>query len=240
MQFGGVLHEGVGGGVEEYAVDFEAIGLTPAHIEWAMGYHTGQSPEPLPELIAELLIEAPGHIEGRAGARTLPPECVTIQQDCMQLQGVTFHTGTRIARLLDVSESMAVFAATVGLSTDAWIKGFYERGDPMRGYIADTIGSEAVEGAAKWLEERIIDRAIESSLYTTSPFSPGYCDWGVQEQHMLFSLLPDDFCGIRLTDSALMLPIKSVSGVIGIGANCERVVTACSICTLETCFKRRR
>ncbi len=227
------------GSVEEYAVDFASMGLTPAHVEWAMGYPMGQAPDPLPVLIAELLEEAPHQSAGRVGARTLPPGRVRVGDDCLSLDGTVFRTGPQIAALMSDSESVVVFVATVGRSMDAWIKGYFERGDPMRGYVADTIGSEAVEGAANWLEERIMDRAIESSHYTTSRFSPGFCDWDVDEQHRLFSLLPEGFCGIQLTDSALMLPVKSVSGVLGIGTDCERVVTACSVCTLETCFRRR-
>jgi len=227
------------GFIEEHTVDFESMGLTPAHIEWAMGYPMGRAPEPLLELIAELLNEAPEHTNGRVGARTLPPDDVTIDRDSIKLDGEVFRTGEQISTLLGDSESVVVFAATAGGSMDAWIKRHFDEGDPMRGYVADTIGSEAVEGAANWLEERIVDRAIESSRYTTSRFSPGFCDWNVDEQHALFSLLPRNFCGIRLTESALMLPIKSVSGVLGIGTDCERVVTACSICTLETCFRRR-
>ncbi len=238
-QNGGVAGAAMAGEVEEYTVDFALMGLTPAHIEWAMGYPMGRAPDPLPEIIGELLSEAPAHTEGRVGARTILPEMVELAADGITLEGVPFATGRRIASLLDVSESIVVFAATAGPGMDHWIKDYFDSGDPMRGYVADTIGSEAVEGAANWLEDRIIDRAIESSLYTTSRFSPGFCDWDVSEQHALFSLLPENFCGIRLTDSALMLPVKSVSGVLGIGTECERVTTACSICTLETCFRRR-
>ncbi|MCK7538940.1 MAG: hypothetical protein MZV63_52410 [Marinilabiliales bacterium] len=46
----------------------------------------------------------------------------------------------------------------------------------------------------------------------TNRFSPGYCGWDVAEQHKLFSFFKDNFCGITLTESALMNPVKSVSG----------------------------
>lgn len=227
------------GSIEEYTVDFESTGLTSAHIEWAMGYPRGEAPDPLSELIDELLHEAPSYTDGRVGARTLAPGEVSFDHDSVTLDGTVLRTAAQIAGLLTGSESIIVIAATVGHSMDRWIRQFFDSGDSMRGYVADTIGSEAVEGAASWLEERIADRAIESSRYTTSRFSPGYCDWDVDEQHALFSLLPEGFCGIQLTENALMLPIKSVSGVIGIGTDCERLVTACSVCTLETCSRRR-
>jgi hypothetical protein len=52
----------------------------------------------------------------------------------------------------------------------------------------------------------------------------------VSDQHDLFSLLPEDFCGIRLTESAMMVPVKSVSGIIGIGPGVERVDYQCKNC----------
>jgi hypothetical protein len=72
----------------------------------------------------------------------------------------------------------------------------------------------------------------------TNRYSPGYCGWDVSDQHKLFSLLPNNFCGIKLTENALMIPIKSVSAVIGIGKNVERKDYQCSICEIEFCYKR--
>ena len=53
------------------------------------------------------------------------------------------------------------------------------------------------------------------------PYSPGYCGWHVTQQKFFFSLLPEQPCGVRLSESSLMSPIKSVSGVIAVG---ERIV----------------
>jgi hypothetical protein len=61
----------------------------------------------------------------------------------------------------------------------------------------------------------------------------------VKDQFKLFSLLPENFCGIRLTDSALMIPIKSVSGIIGIGENVERKNYPCEICNMKDCYRKK-
>ena len=74
----------------------------------------------------------------------------------------------------------------------------------------------------------------------TNRFSPGYCGWNVSEQHKLFSLLPGNFCGIRLTESALMDPVKSVSGIIGIGPDVRRMPYTCSLCDMKNCIYRRK
>ena len=59
------------------------------------------------------------------------------------------------------------------------------------------------------------------------------------EQRIFFSMLPDGFCGISLTDSCLMLPIKSVSALVGIGGNIEKKPYGCAICRKKDCFKRK-
>jgi len=57
----------------------------------------------------------------------------------------------------------------------------------------------------------------DSGKKITNRYSPGYCGWDVTEQHKLFQLMPENYCGIKLTPSALMDPVKSISGIIGIG-----------------------
>ena len=56
---------------------------------------------------------------------------------------------------------------------------------------------------------------------------------------MLGSLLPPAPCGITLTDSSLMLPIKSISGVIAVGTRIEKKPYGCAICGKKDCYKNR-
>jgi len=78
-----------------------------------------------------------------------------------------------------------------------------------------------------------------SGLHVSESFSPGYCSWDVAEQHKLFSFFPTNFCGITLSDSSLMKPVKSVSGIIGIGSDLNRKVHHCLICNDKTCMYGR-
>ncbi len=91
-----------------------------------------------------------------------------------------------------------------------------------------------------WLQNKIEERAIQDGLNTTNKFSPGYCGWNVIEQHKLFNLLPENFCGITLSESALMRPIKSVSGIIGLGKYVKKMDYQCQICEQENCFYRKK
>ena len=75
---------------------------------------------------------------------------------------------------------------------------------------------------------------------TTNRYSPGYCGWNVSDQQKLFALLPKNFCGVSLNENSMMLPVKSISAVIGIGKTVEKKDYQCSICDVEFCYKRDR
>ena len=111
--------------------------------------------------------------------------------------------------------------------------------DLLKGYIYDVVGSEIVEAAADLMQESLEKAMIAAGKKITNRYSPGYCGWDVAEQHKLFQLLPDNFCRIRLTESALMDPVKSVSGLIGIGANVRMNPYTCSLCDLKDCIYRK-
>jgi hypothetical protein len=111
--------------------------------------------------------------------------------------------------------------------------------DFLKGYIYDIIGSEIVEAAADLMQSDMEKNLIKSDLKITNRYSPGYCGWNVAEQHKLFHLIPENYCGIRLTDSALMDPVKSISGFIGIGKEVKNNPYTCRMCSHDDCVYRR-
>ena len=108
-------------------------------------------------------------------------------------------------------------------------------------YIADALGSILAEKTADLMEETLEKELIQKKWKHTNRFSPGYCGWHVSEQQKFFSIFPVfQPCGIRLTASSLMLPIKSVSGIIGLGTDVKKMEYTCGLCTFEQCFRRKK
>ena len=154
---------------------------------------------------------------------------------------VTFSAGKIICRQLRSASRFAVFVATVGEGYFKWTDAVRSRDDVFQTYVADCIGSQVVESAADCMEKVLQGRLEADGLKRTNRYSPGYCGWHVSEQPKLFSLFPDrNPCGIELTDSCLMLPVKSVSGIIGIGPEARLMPYSCNICTMKMCFRRHR
>ena len=102
-------------------------------------------------------------------------------------------------------------------------------------YIADSLGSIIAEKTADCMEVALAEYIREKNWKHTNRYSPGYCGWHVSEQQKLFPLFPVAApCGIRLTDSSLMVPIKSVSGVIGTGTNVRKLNTLADCAPMKT------
>ena len=100
-------------------------------------------------------------------------------------------------------------------------------------------GSGAAEKLAVSVEDRIRKLASLDGLKISRRFSPGYCDWAVSQQKMVFQALGDDSAGILLTESCLMIPRKSVSGIVGLAKGNIEDYNPCNTCKKQECPGRR-
>ncbi|MCF7972886.1 MAG: methionine synthase [Phycisphaerae bacterium] len=215
-------------------IDSQDLVLDESEVFCALGY-PHQAPEPIQVVILDMWQEALSHITGLCVYDHFP---VRIDQRTLTVGTTTFECGAKVARHLKGSLDIAVFAATLGSDFDAWSQAWFQK-DPLNGYIANTLGSVCVEHIVDKLELAITERAAEDNLKVSNRLSPGYCHWDVAEQKKLFSLLPDRCCNITLTDSCLMIPIKSVTGIMGLGPNLQRLEYNCQLCEKPDCIMRK-
>ena len=153
----------------------------------------------------------------------------------------TMNIGRIISRQLRGSSAFAFFVATAGMEFENLQEQLKAEGDMVSIFIADAMGSVIAEKAADCMELALQQTLASSGLKHTNRFSPGYCGWHVSQQHMLFSHFPTPQpCGITLSESSLMTPIKSVSGIIGIGATVRHLDYTCGLCDYKDCYKRRK
>lgn len=150
----------------------------------------------------------------------------------------------KMAWTLKKALSIICFIATVGKQIDREIESLMSGGALAHGYIADALGSGAVESLVDRFHADMAKMATETKQYVGLRFSPGYCDWQVTEQQKLFSLLDSDAVGVKLADSSLMAPRKSISGVFGIFDQTKAPVedkkhNPCHMCNKKDCIARR-
>ncbi len=115
-----------------------------------------------------------------------------------------------------------------------------EEGQFLEGYIADLIASTLAEAAAQYVHDHLKEIAEPwRGMKITNRYSPGYCGWKVDEQQKLFSLFPEGSCGITLSASSLMSPIKSLSGLLGAGPDVSFRDYTCELCSMKDCTFRK-
>jgi hypothetical protein len=220
--------------------DFNELKLSVHAIENIIGYKEGEDRGLVSGIISELLKEAQEICNIKAQFNIFNDIRFNKETQSAEIGNIRFDIGKIIFGQLKKSESIAVFICTAGEEIGLKIRKAMNEKDLLQGYIMDVIGSEIVEAAADLMQLDLADQALTSGIKITNRYSPGYCGWDVAEQHKLFRLVPDNFCGIRLNDSALMDPVKSVSGIIGIGKQVKRLPYTCKICDMKDCIYRER
>jgi hypothetical protein len=218
---------------------FKELNLSASMIETVLGYKEGEDRELVTSLIEELLIES-HEISNIKSQYTLFND---IHFDdiakSIEINKISFQIKKIVFGQIKKSDSVAIFTCTAGAEIGIRSRKAMQERDFLRGYIYDVIGSEIVEAAADLMQADLERTMLNTGSKITNRYSPGYCNWDVAEQHKLFKLIPDNYCGIKLTQSALMDPVKSISGIIGIGKNVKFNQYTCSICNQADCVYRK-
>lgn len=224
--------------IQEYKVPFSVLNITPEEVYEVMGYGSVTPDKELRKMVRSAIDEVAAFLIPRFCFLTVDGK---LDSDILTIGSVKLNIGKIIARQLRKSERFIPFAATAGKEFEDWTNRLKEKDDVVMLFIADSLGSCLAEKTADYMEIFIQKEMDKKGWLHTNRFSPGYCEWHVSEQQKLFSLLPvDEPCGIRLTESSLMIPIKSVSGVIGVGKEVKRLDYSCGLCSFESCYKKRK
>jgi len=152
---------------------------------------------------------------------------------------VHLNTGSQIKGYMKGAKYLALFVCTAGTIFTDLFSCYNHEGNYLEAFIADTIGSLTVEKAMDKIQEKLALEMQVNGLQITNRYSPGYCNWALSGQMELFEQIGDLPINISLTESCLMLPIKSVSGIIGVGANIRKRPYSCQICKNKNCIYRK-
>ena len=111
-------------------------------------------------------------------------------------------------------------------------------------YILDSMGSVTIENMVEEFYQDMRERYRSQGREVTFRFSPGYCDWSINDQKKLFSFFDSLPAGVELMDSCLMQPRKSISGIIGVLPpdmdSSFSPYNPCSECSKKNCIGRRQ
>ena len=168
-------------------------------------------------------------------------DIVSVDGDFVTIEDSIVFESNVIARLLEKSKKVAVFALTIGSRLEEMVGHMSKTSYVLQATVLDAVGSAVAENLADFVQNKIADTVGKEGLFISRRFSPGYCDWNVSQQKMVFQALRGDTAGIRLTDMCLMIPQKSISGIIGIctsESDCQNY-NPCVTCDRHNCPGRR-
>lgn len=153
--------------------------------------------------------------------------------DNVIIDGVRF-TSCVLRTNLDKAERVFPFVATCGREIDELN---LAAGDFLKSFWVDQIKEIILRFACSYLNDYLNRRY---ALGKTSSMSPGSGDatvWPIEQQRALFSLFGDvnKLIGVELTDSFLMIPNKSISGI---RFPTEIDFRSCQVCHRENCPSR--
>lgn len=122
--------------------------------------------------------------------------------------------------LLKGCYSYLLIATTLGYNVDKVIK-HYQVSDPARALIMDAASSAYVIYMADEYEKKFEERTFR--------FCPGYEGTSLDDNSFILSLLDKQKPGISVLDSKMLVPSKSMVGIIGLGFRKEKTCTNCVV-----------
>lgn len=130
----------------------------------------------------------------------------------------------KYSEFLKNCDSYLLIATTLGHGIDKRIK-HYQMIDTARALIFDVASSCYIEIKADEFEKQFQkDR--------TYRFCPGYENTPLDDNENILNLLKNLKPGISILDSKLMIPSKSIVGIIGLGSKKEK---SCNNCIVKNC-----
>ena len=124
--------------------------------------------------------------------------------------------GDKIGQHLVGADKVILLAATVGGEIEAAVTRHFAEGDYAYSVLLDAAATAAVEQVADGMEKAIYPHAAAQGFVMRWRFSPGYGDWSIMQQPEILRLSHGENIGIRLTESLMLSPRKSITAIIGL------------------------
>lgn len=182
-------------------------------------------------------------------ARSLAePKSVTVEKavlnnrpGAIELEGGVVLSTKYISSCLRDATRLNIFLVTVGKNIEEAATLLMKEGEELNGYLLDRIGSLAAESLAEDTEENLRASYASRHMSVSTRFSPGYCDWPIEEQFKLAKAIDFSAIGVIITKNCMMVPRKSISAVVGIGpeGSFSKKRSQCGACDKSDCDYRR-
>ena len=184
------------------------------------------------ELVSSLFIKAKELAHPKALYKVVYID--NIDTPDVTIDGVKF-TSDVLARTLDGVHRAFAYVCTCGSEVDEWS---HLEKDYVVSLWLDIIKERFLYDAGTFLHNHLKTKYGLETLSSINPGSGNVENWPITQQKLLFPLIGEvaQDVGVKLTDSCLMLPTKSTSGLYFTSAS---EFVNCSLCERKNCPNRR-
>ncbi len=195
---------------------------------------TRKSLDAIQELVEEAICTAENNVKPKGTYHLLPvlnTDKDAVQTSAGKIQSPMF---SHLVNQCKGERYIIFMVVTIGEALE-------EMGRSQKGilyqWVFDLVGSELVELVADRLEDQL-EKADRAGIQYSTRFSPGYCDWALEGQRIIFNALDVEKIGVTLSSHMVMVPEKSVSA-IKVTANEVPFSKPCFFCSKKDCHWRR-
>lgn len=122
-----------------------------------------------------------------------------------------------LAKMLRDCEEILLMGATAGNDIIDAIREDTDANDLTRGVVLDAVASEMVDASLDWIINYFNhELRRENKQIIKRRFSAGYGDFMLENQNLIYNILDLEHIGIRINESCIFMPEKSVTAVGGI------------------------
>jgi len=215
------------------------LAIDPAEVLRFQGYKAGVDvpSADVRALFDDALALGRALMRPRAVVRTLD---VTALGDRLTAGAVTLSI-PRIAERWGPVHAITAGVCTIGDALERRVAELWEVRELPLAMMLDSVGSGAVESLAEYVNDLLCQEGLVRGVKVTNRVSPGYGDWDVAEQRLLWQLCPGDAIDVRINDACFMSPTKTITILVGAGpaARVDDYFAQCARCWMRDCAYRR-
>ncbi|MDD5398309.1 MAG: vitamin B12 dependent-methionine synthase activation domain-containing protein [Dehalococcoidia bacterium] len=216
------------------------VAIDPQVILSVHGYGAARKPSPaIVEMASSSAAEAKGLVRPRAIYREFPvarldAESVTLQN------GIQFSIGRKISELWEGCRAVGIALYTLGPELEERVSALTDAERQIGALSLDIAGTIALGLVGLQVQQMVCQQLGEQGEEAGPWLNPGYLDWPLTDQRLIFDILPAESIGVRLNDSCMMIPRKSVTVCAGIGIEGSAAgFNRCRHCGVAKCQFRR-
>lgn len=216
------------------------VQIDPQLILTVHGYNEKRKPgQVIRDIVERAAEEAQSLVEPQALYQEFPVQQLTA--DCLVLEGgMRFSIGSEISSLWQGSTTLGIALYTIGGRLEDRATELLALGEHTDALNLDIAGTVALGIVGVQVQYYACERLAGHGLETGPWLNPGYLDWPLKDQRLIFDLVPAASLGVRLNDQCMMIPKKSVTVCAGIGVS-QRLegFNRCMHCGVSKCPYRR-